>query len=209
MEENTAPVKFIKVAKESVLSFLEEAKQRVVIAKPGYFLAEVEKLLSLAKQQQVRCDVYVDTDEKSIRYGFGEEAALKLLNENLSPLHVRSANYIRMAIVIIDHAVMVYSPVALSWEEVPEQVDFPNGFLGGKALADSLLRQIEGELFFKSQFGAYIGDMFMSLIHTCSLMKANPFDYLIALQKYSSDVFKNPSQWMPWNFQATIASMTV
>ena len=27
----------------------------------------------------------------------------------------------------------------------------------------------------------------MSLIHICSLMKANPFDYLIALQKYASE----------------------
>lgn len=64
-------------------------------------------------------------------------------------------------------------------------------------------------LFFKSEFGAYIGDMFMSLIHTCSLMKANPFYYLIALQKYAPEVFKNPAQWMPWNFKASIASINV
>jgi transposase len=62
-------------------------------------------------------------------------------------------------------------------------------------------------LFFRSRFGAYIGDMYMSLIHTCSLMKVNPFDYLVALQKYSSEVFKNPSRWMPWNFEATIANI--
>lgn len=65
----------------------------------------------------------------------------------------------------------------------------------------------KNSLFYKSEFGAYIGDMFMSLIHTCSLMKTNPFEYLIALQKYAADVFKNPAQWMPWNFEATIASI--
>lgn len=50
-----------------------------------------------------------------------------------------------MAIIIVDDSVMVYSPVALSWEEVPEQIDFPNGFIGGRDMASSLLRQIEGE----------------------------------------------------------------
>lgn len=145
MEENIVPVQFTKVTKESVLSFLGEAKQRAVIAKAGYFVDEVEKLLSLVKQKQVKCDVYVDTNEKSIRYGFGEQAALELLKNNLGLLNVQSANYIRMAIVIVDDSVMVFSPVALSWEEVPEEIDFPNGFIGGKALAASLLRQIEGE----------------------------------------------------------------
>lgn len=145
MEENIVLVQFTKVTKESVLSFLGEAKQRAVIAKAGYFVDEVEKLLFLVKQKQVKCDVYVDTNEKSIRYGFGEQAALELLKNNLGLLNVQSANYIRMAIVIVDDSVMVFSPVALSWEEVPEEIDFPNGFIGGEALAASLLRQIEGE----------------------------------------------------------------
>jgi transposase len=49
--------------------------------------------------------------------------------------------------------------------------------------------------------------MFMSLIHTCNLGDVNPFDYLVALQKHSSEVFKNPRNWMPWmpwNYQASI-----
>ncbi len=35
--------------------------------------------------------------------------------------------------------------------------------------------------------GARIGDLFMSLIHTCELNKANPFDYLTELQKHAED----------------------
>jgi hypothetical protein len=142
--EGNAAVQFIKVTKESVLAFLREAKKRVVIAKAGYFVEEIETLLCLI-EEKVRCDVYVDTDEKTIRYGFGEQEALELVNENLELLHVQSANYIRMAIIIVDETVMVYSPVALSWEEVPEKIDFPNGFIGGSDVANSLLRQIEGE----------------------------------------------------------------
>ena len=144
MEEKAAAVKFVKATKESVLSFLKEARNRVVIAKAGYFVDEINTLLELAKKR-VRCDLYADTDENSVRYGFGEQTALEKINENFEVLHVQSANYIRMAILIVDEMVMVYSPVALSWEEVPEKIDFPNGFIGGKDLADNLLRQIKGE----------------------------------------------------------------
>jgi transposase len=74
-----------------------------------------------------------------------------------------------------------------------------------RALKQIILNR-KNAMFFRSQFGAYIGDMYMSLIHTCNLMQVNPFDYLVALQRYSSAVFKNPSDWMPWNFKAAIAA---
>ena len=83
MKENTAPVQFIKVTKESLLSFLGEVHQRVVIAKAGYFVDAIERLLALAKAK-VRCEVYVDTDEKSIRYGFGNRRPLNLSTKILN-----------------------------------------------------------------------------------------------------------------------------
>lgn len=46
----------------------------------------------------------------------------------------------------------------------------------------------------------------MSLIHTCNLCKANPFEYLKTLQQYSPLIAKNPEKWMPWNFQEMICS---
>lgn len=62
----------------------------------------------------------------------------------------------------------------------------------------------KNSLFYKTTHGAYIGDMFMSLIHTCALSKINPFDYLNELQKHTSAVFKNPQQWLPWNYQTNL-----
>ena len=45
-----------------------------------------------------------------------------------------------------------------------------------------------------------MGDLFMSLIHTCELNGANPFDYLTELQRHVAEQLKqNPSAWMPWN----------
>jgi transposase len=68
-----------------------------------------------------------------------------------------------------------------------------------QALKKAILHR-KNALFYKTEHGAYIGDMFMSLIHTCKLMDINPFDYLIALQRHSSKVFKHPEEWMPWNY---------
>ena len=39
-------------------------------------------------------------------------------------------------------------------------------------------------LFYRTLNGAEVGDLFMSLIHTCELSGANPFDYLTELQKH-------------------------
>ena len=73
--------------------------------------------------------------------------------------------------------------------------------------AERILKRVilhrKNALFYRSQFGAHIGDMYMNLIH----MKGNLFDYLVALQKYTAEVRKAPSRWMPWNFERAIASL--
>jgi transposase len=69
------------------------------------------------------------------------------------------------------------------------------------------IRHRKNSLFYRTPHGAYIGDLFMSLIHTCRLSKANPFDYLVALQRHSHEVFKNPKEWLPWNYGAAIAAL--
>jgi len=55
-------------------------------------------------------------------------------------------------------------------------------------------------LFYKTQNGAHVGDLFMSLIHTCQLCDANPFDYLTALQQHGEELSRRPEHWMPWNY---------
>jgi transposase len=62
-------------------------------------------------------------------------------------------------------------------------------------------------LFYKTAKGAYVGDTFMSLIHTCGLAGANPFDYLTALQQHSTALSQNPEQWLPWNYGETPAQI--
>jgi transposase len=58
----------------------------------------------------------------------------------------------------------------------------------------------KGSLFYKTVRGAQVGDIYMSLIHTCRLCNVNPFDYLNALQRHTQDVMTAPARWLPWNF---------
>ncbi|MGH9631143.1 MAG: transposase domain-containing protein, partial [Bryobacteraceae bacterium] len=55
--------------------------------------------------------------------------------------------------------------------------------------------------FYKTLNGARVGDLFMSLIHTCELNGANPFEYLTELQRHSLELAAKPSEWMPWNYR--------
>jgi len=75
-----------------------------------------------------------------------------------------------------------------------------------RALKMAILHR-KNSLFYKTGHGAYIGDMYMSLIHTCRLSGVNPFNYLTALQKHAAEVRQNPHLWMPWNYQTTLAAL--
>ena len=61
-------------------------------------------------------------------------------------------------------------------------------------------------LFYKTQNGARVGDLFMTLIHTCELEGINAFDYLVALQRHNDKTPAHPEKWMPWNYQEALAT---
>jgi hypothetical protein len=50
----------------------------------------------------------------------------------------------------------------------------------------------KNSLFYKTENGASVGDLFMSLIRTCELCGANPFDYLTQLQRHAAELARNP-----------------
>lgn len=72
-----------------------------------------------------------------------------------------------------------------------------------RALKKAILHR-KNALFFKTANGAHVGDIFMSLIHTCQLCGANPFDYLTELQRHAAELAANPQEWMPWNYRQTL-----
>ena len=60
-----------------------------------------------------------------------------------------------------------------------------------RALKKAILNR-KNALFYKTLNGAGVGDLFMSLIHTCELNGANPFDYLTELQRHSEELKQKP-----------------
>jgi transposase len=69
-----------------------------------------------------------------------------------------------------------------------------------RALKKAILHR-KNALFYKTQNGARVGDMFMSLIYTCQLNAVNPFAYLTQLQEHADEVAASPERWMPWNYR--------
>jgi transposase len=73
-----------------------------------------------------------------------------------------------------------------------------------RALKRAILHR-KNALFYKTRNGARVGDLFMSLIYTCQLNRANPFDYLVELQRHADSLADGPQRWMPWNYRDALA----
>ena len=72
-----------------------------------------------------------------------------------------------------------------------------------QALKKCILHR-KNSLFYKTENGAHVGDLYMSLIHTCELNDTNPFHYLTELQNHASELARDPAAWMPWNYRETL-----
>lgn len=74
-----------------------------------------------------------------------------------------------------------------------------------RALKKAIMHR-KNSLFYKTQHGADVGDLYMTLIHTCELNGVNPFDYLTELQRHADAVAGDPAAWLPWNYRKQLVS---
>ncbi len=72
-----------------------------------------------------------------------------------------------------------------------------------RALKRAVLHR-KNALFYRTLNGAQVGDLFMTLIHTCQLCGANSFHYLTELQRHARELEVSPAAWMPWNYRDTL-----
>ena len=75
-----------------------------------------------------------------------------------------------------------------------------------RALKKAILHR-KNSLFYKTERGAEVGDVHMTLIHTCELCGANPSDYLTELQRHAAAVAAAPAEWLPWNYREALAAL--
>ena len=61
--------------------------------------------------------------------------------------------------------------------------------------------------FFRTQAGAAISDVILSLAATAQRVGINVFQYFVDIQKYESLVKADPESWLPWKYQETLASI--
>jgi len=67
-----------------------------------------------------------------------------------------------------------------------------------------MIRLRKNSMFFKSELGALVASILVSLIYTTAIAGENPKDYLVALQIHRKDVFQNPELWLPFNYRKRV-----
>jgi len=95
------------------------------------------------------------------------------------------------------------------WEKLTLFLREPGAPLDNNICEQALKKAIlhrKNAYFYKTANGARVGDLFMSLIHTCELNEINPFDYLTQLQKHAEVAAVCPAEWMPWNYKQTLTT---
>jgi len=103
----------------------------------------------------------------------------------------------------IQYMLRHWMPLTLFLREAGAPVD---NNLVERALKKAILHR-KNSLFYKTENGAGVGDLYMSLIHTCELNGVNSFDYLTELMRHSEELKQNPSAWMPWNYRDSLAPL--
>lgn len=95
------------------------------------------------------------------------------------------------------------------WEELTLFLRVPGAPLDNNVCERALkmaIRHRKNSLFYKTQRGADVGDLYMSLIDTCYSSGASPVDYLTELQCNHERVRAAPEDWMPWNYREQLAA---
>jgi len=59
----------------------------------------------------------------------------------------------------------------------------------------------KNSLFYRTENGAAVGDILMSVIQTSKRAGVNVFEYLTKIQINRKAVLKNPEGWLPWNYR--------
>jgi len=93
------------------------------------------------------------------------------------------------------------------WEPLTRFLEIPDCPLDNNIAERCLKAAImhrKNSLFYKTDLGANVGDIFMSIIQTCRLADVNAFDYLTNIMENSRKVFNAPDLWMPWNYQTAM-----
>ena len=89
------------------------------------------------------------------------------------------------------------------WEGVTQFLRYGHSPLDSNAVERALKRVVlprKNALFFRTEHGAAVGDILMSVIETCRVNGIAGADYLARLVRHASDVRRQPERWLPWTY---------
>ena len=95
------------------------------------------------------------------------------------------------------------------WHELTQFLRLEGAPLDNNDLEQRLKIAIRGRknwMFYKNTYGASVGGVLTSVIHTCLLSGINPHHYLIALQEHQDQIIKEPQAYLPWSYQQTLSA---
>jgi len=161
-------------------------------------LAEVYRVDALAKEQRLS-----DTERLLLHRTQSKPVMDELhqwMREQFDQKHVEPNSGLGQAIAyLLRH-----------WQPLTRFLSVPGAPLDNniceRALKMAILHR-KNSLAFMTLRGARVGDVFMSLIHTCELNEVNPFDYLMALHQHANSVSRAPNGWLPWNYFKTVETV--
>ena len=97
-----------------------------------------------------------------------------------------------------------YTYMLKRWKPLTLFLRVPGAPLDNNVCERGLKRAIlhrKNSMFYQTLNGAHVGDLYMSIIHTCYLNGVNACDYLTVLEEHADQLAENPEQWMSWNYQ--------
>lgn len=63
-----------------------------------------------------------------------------------------------------------------------------------------VVRSRKNSSFYRSEMGAQVADVLMSVLATCHENAVNGFEYLVAVQRNREAARASPERWLPWNY---------
>jgi hypothetical protein len=93
------------------------------------------------------------------------------------------------------------------WEGLTRWLSVPGCPLDNNEAERSLKLSVlnrKNALFYKTEHGAIVGDILMSLIKTCELNDVEAFPYLLELMRNRDRLRREPDDWLPWNYRSKV-----
>jgi hypothetical protein len=135
-----SPALFTVLNSKRIAALVGAAQRRVCYAAPGLQLPVAEALCAVASHlPREVVTVSVDLDERVMRMGYGDLAAIQRLQA--ANVLIRNSPGLRTAVVIVDDTGYIFTPTALYLEAEPHSEETPNAIrLSPEQLAEVLIR---------------------------------------------------------------------